>query len=92
MHCVAELEEDLAPLTEALEPPPVETYEDEITKVRQAANEVSWTHVMGKCITCLHLSYILNNLRYKDFSLYVIVFHSDLEDIHSQIIVYITGY
>ena len=43
------MEEDLAPLTEALDPPPVETYEDEINKVRQAANEISWTHVMGEC-------------------------------------------
>ena len=43
-----EIEEELAPLTEALDPPPVETYDDELQKVRQAANDLSWTHIMGE--------------------------------------------
>ena len=47
--CVsAEIEEEMANLTEELEPPPVETYDDELVKVKQAANQISWTHVMGE--------------------------------------------
>ena len=38
----------MANLTEELEPPPVETYDDELVKVKQAANQISWTHVMGE--------------------------------------------
>ena len=48
-----EIEEELAPLTEALEPPPIETYYDELQKVKQAAGELSWTHILGKCYSSL---------------------------------------
>ena len=47
---VDEIEEELAPLTEALDPPPIETYDDELQKVRQAATDLSWTHIMGKIL------------------------------------------
>ena len=47
-----EIDEELAPLTEALEPPPIETYHDELLNVHQASGDLSWTHVMGECDPC----------------------------------------
>ncbi len=43
----AEIEEELAPLTESLEPPVLETYEDQITKCRAATNGLSWVQILG---------------------------------------------
>ncbi len=43
-----EIEEELAPLTEALEPPPLETYADQLDKARQATQGLSWVHILGE--------------------------------------------
>ncbi len=46
-----EIEEELAPLTAALEPPVVETYTDLLNKARKATGAVSWVRVLGKYTT-----------------------------------------
>ncbi len=38
---------ELAPLTEALEPAPLETYEDQLNRVKDAAAKLGWIHVLG---------------------------------------------
>jgi hypothetical protein len=43
-----EIEKELAPLTEALEPPHVETYEDQLQRLRESINDLSWIHIIGK--------------------------------------------
>lgn len=43
----SEIEEEMANLTAELEPPRFDTYDDELNKVKQAASQLSWTHVMG---------------------------------------------
>ncbi|GFO44544.1 hypothetical protein PoB_007104900 [Plakobranchus ocellatus] len=43
-----EIEEELASMTEAQEPVPSETYDDQVNKARQAARELSWIHLLGK--------------------------------------------
>ena len=44
---IDEIEEELAPLTEALEPPRVETYEDQLNQAREATKDLSWIHILG---------------------------------------------
>ena len=46
----------MAPLTEQLEPPPVETYADQLEKVRQASDQLSWVQVLGKYCSMLFSS------------------------------------
>jgi hypothetical protein len=43
----AEIEEELAPLTEALEPPAIETYDDQLILAKHAAADLSWIHALG---------------------------------------------
>ena len=43
-----EIEEELAPLTEALEPPPMETYADQLDKARKGTHGLSWVQILGK--------------------------------------------
>ena len=43
-----EIEEELAPLTEALEPPPLETYADQLDKARKETHGLSWVQILGK--------------------------------------------
>ena len=50
---VDEIEEELAPLTEALEPPPVETYDDQLNLAREATKELGWIHILGT-VPCLY--------------------------------------
>ncbi|RUS83830.1 hypothetical protein EGW08_008411 [Elysia chlorotica] len=42
-----EIEEELASMTEAQEPRPPETYDDKVHKARQAAQDLSWIHLLG---------------------------------------------
>ena len=43
----AEIEEELAPLTEALEPPVSDTYDGMLGKARDAVNGLSWVQILG---------------------------------------------
>ena len=45
---VDDIEEELAPLMEELEPPPVETYEDQLNKARTATQGLSWVQILGE--------------------------------------------
>jgi len=41
------LEEELAPLIEAQEIKHVDTYDEQVTKARDGAKELSWIHLLG---------------------------------------------
>ena len=43
-----EIEEELAPLIEAQEVKHVDTYEEQIIKAKEAAQDLSWIHFLGK--------------------------------------------
>ena len=43
-----DIEEEMAPLVEQLEPAPVETYEDQLNKARSAIQGLSWIQVLGE--------------------------------------------
>jgi len=42
-----EIEEELAPLVEAQEVKHVETYEEQLQKTKEAANDLSWIQFLG---------------------------------------------
>ena len=50
-----EIEEELAPLTESLEPPPMETYADQLDKARKATFGLSWVQILGKHLKNIEL-------------------------------------
>lgn len=45
--CSGEIEEELAPLSEA-EAKAVESYDDQVNKTRVAAKDLSWLHLLGE--------------------------------------------
>ena len=47
MFLTDEIEEELAPLTEALDPPAIKTYNDQLNLAKQASVELSWIHAIG---------------------------------------------
>lgn len=47
MWCLGQIEEELAPLIEANEVKHVDTYDEQVTKAREGAKELSWIHFLG---------------------------------------------
>lgn len=48
LFSVDEIEEELGPLSESLNPTQPESYESQLNSVKEAASKISWTRIMGK--------------------------------------------
>ena len=71
-YFVDEIEEELAPLTEALEPPQSDTYEDKLNRAREATEGLSWIHLLGKNITSSILVSLLQLFYFNYFIFYTL--------------------